>query len=185
MKKVSVLVLLLIAVISCKKQSELQKEFSCKSTELSDLKQYSDFKNNFKLSIPTSWKTSKYYSENSSEIFTADTIKQLTETYILNASYALGTVNFDTDFYKKTDSLLAQNNFEKIKSGTTTFLNFPAYWYVFKGKKNGFSYHQFNLTAKKSDVVYFSASVEIYGDTNVDERICESISLLEKIEFLQ
>lgn len=185
MKKIGVLVLMLIAVISCKKQSELQKEFNCKSTELSNLKQYSDFKNNFKLSVPTSWKTSKYYTETSSEIFSADTIKQLSETYILNVSYALGTVNFDADFHQKTDSIITQNGFEKIKSGSTTFINSPSYWYVLKGEKNGYTYHQFNIISKKTEMAYFSAAIDIYGDLNIDDRICESLSLLEKIEFLQ
>lgn len=185
MRKFSAIFLLIIVIVSCTKQSELSKEFDCKSAELSDLKQYSDFKNNFKLYIPNTWKTNKYYSETQSEIFTADTIKQLTETYILNTAYALGTVNFDASFYQKTDSIIAQNGFEKIKSGSTTFVNLPSYWYILKGEKNGFTYHQFNIISKKTEMAYFSASVEIYGDLNIDERICESISLLEKIEFLQ
>lgn len=185
MKKIYILFLTIIIILSCKKQSELSKEFNCNSTELGNLKPYLDFKNNFKLYVPTSWKTSKYYSETQSEIFTADTIKQLTESYILNTSYALGTVNFDASFYQKTDSIITQNNFEKIKSGKSTFIKSPSYWSVLKGQKNGFTYHQFNLIAKKSEVAYFAATVEIYGDIKIDERICESIALLEKIEFLQ
>ncbi len=185
MKKIYILFLTIAIISSCKNQSELSKEFNCDSAELGNLKPYLDFKNNFKLYIPNSWKTSKYYSETQSEIFTADTIKQLTESYILNTSYALGTVNFDASFYQKTDSIISQNNFEKIKSGKSTFIKLPSYWYVLKGQKNGFTYHQFNLIAKKSEVAYFSANVEIYGDVKINERICESISLLEKIEFLQ
>jgi hypothetical protein len=185
MKKFYLLFLLIIVIVSCKKQSELSKEFNCNSTELKNLKPYLDFKNNFKLHIPTNWKTNKYYSETQSEIFTADTTKQLTETYILNTSYALGTVNFDSDFYQKTDSIIIQNNFKKTKYGTTTFMKLPTFWYIVEGEKNGFPYHQFNIIAKKSEMAYFSASVEIYGDLKVDERICESISILEKIEFLQ
>jgi len=184
MKKICIL-FLLVALVSCKEQSELRKEFNCNSTEVGNLKPYLDFKNNFKLQVPSTWKTSKYYSETQSDIFTADTIKQLSESYILNTSYALGTVDFDAGFYQKIDSIISQNNFEKIKSGTTTFIELPSYWYVIKGKKNGFTYHQFNIIAKKSEVAYFSANIEIYGDIKIDERLCESISLLEKIEFLQ
>jgi hypothetical protein len=185
MRKFSVFFLLIIVIISCKKESDLSKKFDCNYKVLSNLKTYSDFKNNFKLNVPATWKTTKYYSDVQSEIFTADTLKQLTETYILKTSYALGSFNFDTDFYQKTDSIIHQNNLKTIKSGTTTFIELPTFWYVVKGEKNGFSYHQFNLISKKGDLAYFTASVEIYGDLNVDERICESIALLEKIEFLQ
>jgi len=184
--KINFLFFVLILILaSCKKQSELSKEFNCNSIELTNLKSYLDFKNNFKLYIPTYWKTNKYYSETQSDIFTADTTKQLTETFILNTSYALGTINFDADFLKKTDSIITQNNFKKIQSKKTKFAELPAFWYIIKGKKNGFPYHQFNLIAIKSEVAYFSATVEIYGDLKIEERICESISILEKIEFLQ
>ena len=111
--KINFLFFVLILILaSCKKQSELSKEFNCNSIELTNLKSYLDFKNNFKLYIPTYWKTNKYYSETQSDIFTADTTKQLTETFILNTSYALGTINFDADFLKKTDSIITQNNFK-------------------------------------------------------------------------
>lgn len=185
MKKVCLLLLIFMIVISCKKQSDLSKNFNCNSKNLSHLKVYTDFKNNFKLHIPNTWKTTKYYSEIQSEIFTADTVKQLTETYILNAAFAFGNVNFDTAFYQKIDSLASFNNFKIVKTGTITFQNSPSYFNLLKGQKNGFTYHQFNIISKKTINTYFSSSVEIYGELNVEERLCESIGILEKIEFLQ
>jgi len=77
------------------------------------------------------------------------------------------------------------NNLEKIKSGQILFQNKPALWYVVKGKKNGFPYHQFNLMVENTETTYFSVYSEIYGDKNIEERICESISIIDKIEFLQ
>ena len=38
---------------------------------------------------------------------------------------------------------------------------------------------------KISENTYFSAYSEIYGNNNIDKRICESISLLESIQFLE
>jgi len=51
--------------------------------------------------------------------------------------------------------------------------------------KKGFNYHQFNLIVKLSDETYFTAYTEVYGDSNINERICESIAIFDKIKFLQ
>jgi len=170
---------------SCSNKSELSKSFNCETSEIKNDKEYLDFKNNFKLKLPSTWKTNKYYSEFQSEIFSADTTKQLSESFIFDASYNFGNLKLDADYVKKTDSVLRMNNLEKIKSGQILFQNKPALWYVVKGKKNGFPYHQFNLMVENTETTYFSVYSEIYGDKNIEERICESISIIDKIEFLQ
>jgi hypothetical protein len=176
---------LLFILTGCVKQSDLSKSFDCKTSNLNNLITISDFKNNFKISIPNTWKTNLYYNNYQSEIFTADTIKQLSETYILDVSFNYGNIHFDDSFHKKTDSLLTNSNLQKIKSNAIQFQNKPAYCYVVKGTKNGFNYHQFNLIVLNSENTYFTANSEIYGDHNIEGRICESISIIEKIEFSQ
>ena len=177
--------LFLFFLISCTSPTELEKEFNCKSNDLDNLKSYTDFKNNFKLQLPTTWKTSKFYSDVESNIYTADTVKELTSTYILNASYNFGELTINAELERKTDSLITANSFQKIKFGKATFKNKPAFWYLIKGKKNGFPYQQFNLLVKNSSAAYFSAYSEVYGAEKIEERICESISILENNEFLQ
>jgi len=137
------------------------------------------------LLVPNNWKSKLYFSKNESEIFVADTIKQLTNSFILSTSFNSGEVIFDANFYKKTDSILALNNLQIINSGDEVFQSKPTFWYVAKGFKNGFTFHQFNLTSKRTEKTYFNASVQIYGDNNINNRICEAISILEKVEFLQ
>jgi len=171
--------------LSCSNQSELSKKYACNVTEINNPNTITDFNKNFKLTISSNWKTTLYFNKFESEIFTADTLKQLTESFILGTSFNLGALNFNDDFYKKTDSILASNNLQLINSGKQSFQSKPTYWYVVKGVKNGFTYHQFNLTTKQSENTYFNAYSEIYGEDNITERICETISILEKIEFLQ
>ena len=183
--KNTIVIIVLFLFLSCSNQSKLSKKYNCNSTKIENIKTIIDFKKNFKLIIPTNWKTKLYYSEYESEIFAADTLKQLTESFILGASFNYGTLNFDASFHKKTDSILTKNNLLIINSGNQSFQSKPAYWYVAKGLKNGFTYHQFNLTVKQSENTYFNAYSEIYGDNKITERICETISILEKIEFLQ
>ncbi|MFB9271466.1 MULTISPECIES: hypothetical protein [Flavobacteriaceae] len=185
MKKNIVFIIVLFLVFSCKKQSELSETFNCNISKINNSEIFSDFKKNFKIRIPTNWKTKLYYDDFQSEIFTADTTKQLSETYILDAAFNYGSLEFNKDFYKKTDSILAVSNLQKVKDGTIQFKSKSAYWYLVTGTKKGFNYNQFNLMVKLSKETYFTAYSEIYGTDKIDERICESILILENIEFLQ
>jgi hypothetical protein len=185
MKKGWLIIIIGMFVIGCSKQSELEKIFNCEATNTASLKEITDFNKNFKIGIPTTWKTNLYYDEFQSEIFTADTTKQLTEAYILNTSFNYGKLLFTPEFYAKNDSIFKSLNFEKKNSGTIQFQEKPSYWQVVKGEKNGFPYQQFNLYVILSEDTYFNAVTEIYGETTIDERICESISIINHIEFLQ
>ncbi|KUO66884.1 MAG: hypothetical protein APF83_08375 [Lutibacter sp. BRH_c52] len=169
----------------CSNQSEIGKKMNCSATTYKNTKEITDFNKNFTLNIPSSWKTELYFDNYQSEVFTADTIKQLSETYILAASFNLGTLNFDNDFHHRKDSVLNANNLKIIDSGNESFQKKPSFWYISKGIKNNFDYHRFTVLTKISENTYFSAYSEIYGTTNIDERICESISLLESIQFLE
>tara|TARA_R110001583_G_scaffold70457_2_gene199414 strand:+ start:22540 stop:23097 length:558 start_codon:yes stop_codon:yes gene_type:complete len=176
---------LLFLLIGCSNQSKLSENFNCGSTKIENAKIVTDFNKNFKLTISSSWNTKLYFSKFESEIFVADTLKELTESFILGTSFNTGSLNFDTDFYKKTDSILAENNLQILNTGNQLFQSKPAYWYLAKGSKNGYTYHQFSLTSKQSNNTYFNGYVDIYGNVNINERICEAISILEKIEFFQ
>jgi len=185
MRKILISIVICVQLFSCTNQSELSKKYSCPSDKLEKYSTILDFNKNFKLDIPTIWKTELYFNKYQSEIFTADTTKQLTKSLILVASFSIGTLDFNSQFYKKVDSILLKNNLQIINSGNQPYQSKPTYWYVAKGVKNGFSYHQFNLTTKRSENTYFNVYSEIYGNENINERICKTISLLEKVEFLQ
>lgn len=185
MQKHFILIASIIFFYGCSNQSELSKNFNCQSSTLENTTQIFDFNKNFKLNIPVSWKTELYYDKYTSEIFTADTIKQLSDTFILDASYNLGEVIFNEEFFAKNNAIAGSENFEIIKSEISLFQSKESYWYVLKGTKNNFPYQQFNLTVKLSNNTYFNSYVEIYGDDNIDARICQAISILDNIEFLQ
>ncbi len=179
------LYIVLFVFTACSKPSELRKEFDCGTVHFEKTIQISDFNKNFKLTIPASWKTELYYDNFSSEIYTADTLKQLSETFILNASYNLGEVIFNDDFVQRKDSLATSINLKIIQSKGVKFQSKESYYSVLKGTKNNFPYHQFQLTVKLTDNSYFNSYIEIYGEEIVGDRICEAIAILEKIEFLQ
>lgn len=185
MKKITYLLTILFLFNACSKKAVLSSIFDCDTEYFQNTKKITDFNKNFSLDITTTWKTAFYFDKYQSEIFTADTVKQLSDTFILDASFNFGKLEFSADFHKKTDSILDVNSFQKINDGNISFQSMPAYWYLLKGRKKGFTYHQFNLMVIVSDNTYFKAYTEIYGDKNVNDRICSSISILEKIEFLK
>jgi len=184
MKKLLSFLILVTILIACSNQSELSKKFKCENTNLEDAPSASDFNKNFRLNIATSWKKDLYYNNYQSELFAADTTKQLTETFILGTSFNLGELNFDKTFYQKSDSILKASNLQKLDFGNITFQSKPAFWYVAKGSKNNFKYQTFNLSVKLSENTYFNAFSEIYGEENIEERICKSIAIIETVEFL-
>ncbi|MBL4939470.1 MAG: hypothetical protein JKY16_04215 [Lutibacter sp.] len=163
----------------------MSNKFNCDNIKIKNATTILDFNKNFKLTAPSNWKTELYFDKYQSEIFVADTTKQLTESFILITSFNQGMLNFDANFHNKIDSISIKEKLQIINFGTQIFLLNPTYWYVSKGEKNGFTYHQFNVTIKLSENTYFNAYSEIYGDNNIEERICESIAILEKIKFLQ
>ena len=121
MKYILQIGLLLIVFSSCSNQSELSGNFDCGNSNNENKTTLKDFNKNFKLNIPVSWKTELYYDNFQSEIFSADTVKQLTETYILDVSYKLGSVQFNDDYFFKNDSILSNKNLKIIKSKNILF----------------------------------------------------------------
>lgn len=185
MKYTFAILMLFIVLVGCSNQSQLSKDFSCSNLNNEDKSPKYNFHRNFKLMIPKFWKTELYYNKFQSEVFCADTVKQLTKTYILDASHNSGIIQFNEDYFSTNDSIVASNNLQITKSKTTLFQEKPCYWYVSEGVKKGFVYHQFNLTVLLSENTYFNTFVEIYGEDDVDERICNAISIIESVEFLQ
>ena len=130
-------------------------------------------------------KINHYYTKNQSELFAADTLKQLSESYILDVSFNQGVLKFNDDFYRVSDSLLKKNNLRVIRSGLQDFKGNPTHWRIVTGEKNGFLYHEFNWTILKSENTYVNAHIEVYGEENINERICESTAILKELEFVE
>jgi hypothetical protein len=178
-------ILLIIAVFSCKKPTKLEQKMNCSSSKIENLQTIKDFNKNFTIDIPKYWKTNYYYNNNTSEIYAADTILELTKSFIIGVSFQRGSLNLNEEYHKKTDSILTQNKLRKYASENEIFVNKPSYWYLVEGTKNGFTYHQLNILIKNFDKSYINATAEIYGDSLIDHRICSSISILKTIQFLE
>lgn len=149
-----------------------------KSTELRK-----DFRKNFAINVPKNWKTQLYYDSQTSEIFIADTTKQLNETFILSASFINHKLKIDSTFIRNHSQKIENQHFNIVNSKSIIYRNKPAYWAIFKGVKNNRELHRFTFFIELSENTYFTTNTDVYGNKNIEKRICESASIIEKITF--
>lgn len=171
--------------LACKKPSELNNEFNCSTIAFYNLEKVDDVKELFSIEIPKNWKTNLYQDEVQSSIFTADTTKQLTETVILDVTHIQNKIDFNETFVLQQEQENLAKGLIKTKSKNTVFLNKPSYYLVFKGKKGKFNYQVCNLFIKTNESNFILAKTEIYGDSLIDKRFCEALSLIENIKLNQ
>ena len=184
MKKIITTIIVLLSVFSCKKD-DLASEFDCGSnTNSYELKEYQDIFKKYKIKLPKSWKTQLYYDEFQSQIFSADTTKSLADTYILDISWHQGELNLDKNFAQRVkDTLATTEQLEVLKSNFSKFKDRPSYWTLSAGKKGKYNYKNLQVYVKTHPDEYYTFTTKVYGDVNIDERLCESISLSLSVEI--
>lgn len=168
--------MILSVMKSCTQKSELALYFNCnKDYGNDDLKTLNDINNNYSITFPTHWKSSLYYDEYQSDIYIADTTKSLTSTYILNISNKKGDLIFDENFKTKLSSELAVQNLQLIKIDAVQYLETASYYAHATGNKNNYSYHLIEIFKPANNNSFFDIKIELYGDNQLNERICEAI----------
>ena len=173
----------LLLLFSCKKQSEISKNFNCNSTSINNLEEVKDVKNLFSLQVPKTWKTNLYYDETQSSIYTADTTKQLTKTLLLDVTFIKNTVNFNDIFKLKQEQESLAKKLIQTEAKEITLLNKPSYYTVSKGKKGKFNYQIIQTFIKINTDNFILAKAEVYGDSSVNKRLCDAFALIEKIKI--
>lgn len=182
-KKTLFILILLVVIVSCGKKTSLSEKFNCNASFLSNLEIVEDVKNNFSIKLPKTWKTNLYFDDLQSSIYTADTTKQLTKSLLLDFSYIKKDIEFNTLFKLQQEQeglakKLILKDFQK-----TLFLGKESCYTISKGKKEKYPYLLFNLFIKENTSNFVFVKTEIYGDSLVNERICEAINIIEKIKF--
>lgn len=186
MRKFVLLTITLLLLFACSK-NDLTEEFSCGSLSLSDdLKEYRDVLKKFRASIPQHWKTQLYFDDYQSQLYSADTTKGLTETYIIDIAWHQGELALDEFFDQKVkDTLAIKEQLSFVKSSLGRFKDRPAYWNLSKGKTGKHTVQFLQMYIKTAPDEYFTLSTKVFGDQLVDERICEAIAIYETLEFIE
>ena len=175
--------IIIIVLSSCSKKTQFINEFDCEVAVFQNLERIEDVKKFFSVYYPNSWKTNLYYDKNQSSIYTADTTKQLKETMLLDITHITSELVFDSNFIKKFNSNLKQQQLTEISSNQILFRDKPTFYSEAKGFKNKFNYSVLNLFIKLNEKNYIHSIIEVYGDSLRRKRICKGINLLEKAIF--
>lgn len=178
--------LLLIFFTQCKKQSKLSKIFDCKTAvEFNNLEIVEDLNKNFSLEIPKHWNINLYQDDVQSSIFTADSTKQLTKTYLIDVSMVHKNIKLDDTFKLQQEQENLSKKLINTHDKTFYFHDKSAVNFHYKGKKETYHYQTNHTFIKLSAQKFIFAKVEVYGDSLINNRFCEAFSLLEKMKFQQ
>lgn len=180
-----IIVLLCFAFMACNSTGELEQLNFCKSELPPNTEEKSDFKNNFKLQLPKEWNKSYFYSATTSELYTADTTKQLSEATILEFIFHDATLTMGSDLFNKIATVNRIHNNTLADSQEFKFQGKPAVYFTSKGKKADQDVLLFDLYVQTSENTYFNAKSEIYGYQEQQSRLCQSLSIINTVEFLK
>lgn len=176
---------LVLLLVGCQHKTDLSKTFSCKDRiQLQDIELVSDFNNNFNIKLPKYWNTKLYYDNVQSEIFSADTIKSLTDSYIINFAWVHDTIQISDKLQEKVLQISNKNAMKTAKESFHNFKGRKAYAHLGLGTSNDYSFRVFQYYIKFNEESYMRVKTEFYGDNNFESRFCEAIAIIETIDFL-
>ena len=172
-------------MINCQQKSNFEKQFDCNSEPLKKMELNRDFNESFSLLIPATWKTSLYYDNAQSEIFAADTTQTIQETYLMEIALVNGKININTDFQNKVKTVTTSSGLQTQKDGFLKMGNFEGYFHLGNGLKNDEIINVFQYYIKISDEKYFLIKTQLYGNENLNERLCQSFQMIKTLKITE
>mgnify|MGYP000209091973 CR=1 FL=1 len=83
------------------------------------------------------------------------------------------------------NNLKQNEHLTPLKGGFGYFIDQRCYYSLAKSMNSGFTYHYLQIYLKTNVDEYYQLTTKVYGDEFVEERLCESLSLFERITFLE
>ncbi|WP_435414912.1 hypothetical protein [Polaribacter aestuariivivens] len=185
MKHIILAIVTILLLFSCQQKTDLQKECNCKEIFIKNLEDVTDAKNIFSIQLPKNWKKNLYTDNTQTSIYAADTIKQLTESILLDVNFIKNKITFNDIFKLKIEQESLSKKLIQKKAKEIIFLNKPSYYTIAIGKKGNFKYQVLQIFTKVNNQNSLLTTAQIYGDSLVENRICKAITLLEKMKIQQ
>ncbi|MEX6625465.1 hypothetical protein [Tenacibaculum salmonis] len=177
-------ILVLFLIISCNSSSELANDFSCEnSNSYIDLQKNKDVRNLFSVKFPKKWKVNLYYDDAKTSIYAADTTVSVTKTILIDVTLVHNTIFIDKIFAQKITDDNKKMGLTELKTKNIQLFKKPSYYSYAEGKKGKYPYHILNTFTKINSDNFLHVKTEIYGDSLVEQRICNAIELIEKIQL--
>ena len=173
-----------VFLISCQDSIELSTQFSCENMlQLKNLETVNDFNKNFSVKLPKYWNTKLYFDDMQSGIFSADTLKSLSESYIIDFAMIRSSIEISEKLSDRIHQKNMDNMMETSKESFHSFKGNKAYAHLGKGKSRGLDFYVFQYYIKMSSENYMLIKTEFYSEENFENRLCEAINLIKKIDF--
>lgn len=177
-------ILIIVFICSCSSSSKLSDDFSCENTNsYTDLQKNSDFRKMFNIEFPKQWKVNLYYDDTKTSVYAADTTLSLTKTLLIDVTLVHSTVFIDKTFAQKITADNKKMKLTELKTKHTELFKKPSYYSYAEGKKANYPYHILNIFTKVNSDNFLHIKTEIYGDSLVEQRICNAIALIKKIQL--
>jgi len=175
---------LVVSLSSCENSHDLSKQFSCETnSKLRNTETVNDFNKSFSVEVPKHWNTKLYYDSLQSEIFSADTLKSLSESYIMDFAMIHAPLDLNESLRKKVHQKSMENLMETTQESFHTFQGYSAYAHLGKGTSRGSDFRVFQYYIKTSEESYMMIKTEFYGSENFESRFCEALDLIDRIQI--
>jgi hypothetical protein len=83
------------------------------------------------------------------------------------------------------DTLAMKEGLHLVKSNFNKFKNKPSYWNLSKGKSGDYTIHYLQVYVKTEIDEYFTISTKFFGDNDITDKLCASVSLFDQIKFIE
>lgn len=175
---------IIFLITSCNSSSELATDFSCGNTNsYTDLQRNNDVRNLFSVQFPKNWKVNLYYDDAKTSIYAADTTISVTKTTLIDVTLVHHTIFIDKTFAQKITADNKKMGLKEIKTKNIQLFKKPSYYSYAEGKKGNYPYHILNTFTKINADNFLHVKTEIYGDLLIEQRICNAIKLINKIQL--
>ena len=103
----------------------------------------------------------------------------------IDHQHAKGKLVLNSEFIDQTKKKIDLGPFELVADAKEEFKGLPSYWTIVVDNTNKYGLHKIERLVKLSESTYLTCTVEVYGDKEVFERICESNTILNSIKILE
>jgi hypothetical protein len=170
---------------SCSPGSSFKPFFNCHTSLDEKTERVEEFEKNFSVQIPQSWKTELYYDNQRTGIMTADTTRYYSQAYTLEFFLVKSGIDISGKLQSDLDSIMKGNGFHVLKNELTSFRGKPACLHWSQGKEKDISVHVLQHYVKINPDNYLISQCKIFGDNDVQSRLCEALSIIESLQFNQ
>ncbi|MGB2128737.1 MAG: hypothetical protein ACPHXR_04580 [Flavicella sp.] len=176
----------IISLNSCKDPSLAKEfEFSCNSTtNLQSLDKQVDTRKSFEITIPSFWKKEFYIDNTTSRFYCADTLKELQDTYLLDIAHYNEKLPGASLLKNKAKTAVFKRPEGKIVSEKEFLFKDKKTYYLYSTHaENEIETHRFELYMANKNNSFYRVTVDVFGNSQIEERVCEAMSLVDNCTF--